>query len=424
MSGTVRQVLPLALVLACGIARADAYPNDTEGFHGYLRAGAGTSSRHGPQSCYALGGPTTYYRLGNECDANAEFGYTTALATAANGVSFVGTIWLNAYSPNSDFGDANVHVLKSYVEAKGLPFLNGGTAWVGKRYYYRPDIHMLDMQYINMNGTGAGLDKIPLGAGKFSYAVFKDHDTNTSGAGGAIVDTPSALRQNFLYQDVPVNAGGTVDAALTLVTAKGRDGAGQGDGGHDGWAIGLFHRQEVLGGANTLGFQYGSGPGTGIGQCCARMGASGSTALGSDVKRMRVFNDLVIQPTRQFSLGLVALYQRDKGDDPALRTTWATAGVRPVYGVLPNVKLQGELGYTALRHDSTGQTARLTKVTLAPAIALGEGYFSRPELRLFVTYGKWNGAATPLVNASNHGGPVYGNATSGTSAGVQVEAWW
>ncbi|AVR97816.1 maltoporin [Pseudoduganella armeniaca] len=422
MTGSVRKVLPLLLAVACGAARADSYPNDTDGFHGYLRAGAGTSSRHGPQSCYALGGPTTYYRLGNECDANAEFGYTSALATAANGVSFVGTIWLNAYSPNSDFGDANVHILKGYVEAKGLPFLHGGTAWIGKRYYYRPDIHMLDMQYINMNGTGAGLDKIPLGAGKLSYAVFKDHDSNRIGAGGAIVDTPSALRQNLLYQNLPVNAGGTLDAALTIVTAKGRNDAG--DAGHDGWAVGLFHRQEILGGANTLGFQYGSGPGTGIGQCCARMGASGSTALGSDVKRVRVFNDLVIQPTRQFSLGFVALYQKDKADDPALRNTWATAGVRPVYGVLPNVKLQAELGYTALRQDSTGQTARLTKVTLAPAIALGEGYFSRPELRLFVTYGKWNGAATPLVNAGNHGGPVYGNATSGTSAGVQVEAWW
>jgi len=426
MIGIARKVLPLALALASGIANADIYPNDIDGFHGYLRAGAGSSSRHGPQSCYALGGPTSYYRLGNECDSNAEFGYTKELAKADNGVSFVGTIWLNAYSPSSDFGDANVHLLKGYIEAKGLPFLNGGTVWAGKRYYYRPDIHMLDMQFINMNGTGAGLDKIPLGAGKFSYAVFKDNDTNTTGAGGAIVNTPSALRQNLLYQDVPVNAGGTLDAALTIVTARGRNGAveGVGDAGHDGWAVGLFHRQEALGGANMVGFQYGSGPGTGIGQCCSRMGASGSTALGSDVKRVRVFDDLVIQPTRQFSLGFVALYQKDKADDPALRNTWTTLGVRPVYGVLPNVKLQAELGYTALKQDSTGQTARLTKLTLAPAIALGEGYFARPELRLFVSYGKWNDAATPLVNASNNGGPVYGNATSGTSAGVQVEAWW
>jgi maltoporin len=161
----------------------------------------------------------------------------------------------------------------------------------------------------------------------------------------------------------------------------------------------------MLGGGNLLGLQYGSGPGTGIGICCSRMGPSGSTTLGSDVKRVRVLDDLVIQPTRQFSMEFAALYQKDKADDIALRNTWTTMGVRPVYA-------------------STGATARLTKLTFAPAIAMGESYYSRPELRLFVTYGKWNGVATPLVNAANNSGPVYGTNTSGLSAGLQVEAWW
>jgi maltoporin len=55
---------------------------------------------------------------------------------------------------------------------------------------------------------------------------------------------------------------------------------------------------------------------------------------------------------------------------------------------------------------------------------MGESYWSRPELRLYVSYGKWNGAATPLVNSTNNSGPVYGSNTSGTSAGLQLEAWW
>lgn len=426
MHRITRKALPLALAFACSFAYADSY-NDTEGFHGYLRAGAGSSNKHGPQSCFALGGPTSSYRLGNECDSYTEFGYTRELAKADNGVSFVATLWTYAYAPGSDFGDASMRIAKAYVEAKNLPFLNGGTAWAGKRYYYRPDIHMLDMQYINMNGTGGGLDKIPLGPGKLSYAVFADSDINHAAAGtGAIVNTPSALRQNLLYEGLPVNPGGVIDLALTYVSAQGRDKAAQGlgDFGHNGWAVGLFHRQEVLGGNNVFGLQYGVGPGTGIGQCCSRMGAAGSTSLGSEVKRARVFNDLVIQPTRRFSMEFAALYQKDDANDPALRNSWATLGVRPVYAVLPNLKLQAELGQTVLKQESSGETARLTKLTLAPAISLGESYWSRPELRLYVSYGKWNGAATPLVNASNNGGPVYGNATSGMSAGLQVEAWW
>jgi maltoporin len=418
--------LALALALASGFAHADA-GHDIEGFHGYLRASTGSSSAHGPQSCYALGGPTAYYRLGNECDSNAEFGYTKEIARADNGVSFVATLWVNAYAPASDFRGADLHLLKGYIEAKGLPFLNGGTAWAGKRYYYRPDIHILDMQYINMNGTGGGLDRIAAGPGKLSYAIFKDHDANLpSGAAGTPVNTTAALRQNLLYEDLPVNPGGTLDLALTIVTAEGRDrrAQGLGDFSHNGWAAGLFHRQQAWGGGNLFGVQYGVGPGTGIGACCARMGPAGSTALGADVKRWRVLNDLVVQPTRRFSMELAALYQKDRANDPALRNSWATVGVRPVYAILPNVKLQGEFGVTALKQDATGQTARLTKLTLAPTIALGESYWSRPELRLFVTHGKWNGAATPLVNAANNSGPVYGNATGGTSAGLQVEAWW
>ncbi|WP_219116822.1 carbohydrate porin, partial [Janthinobacterium sp. UMAB-56] len=180
MLKAVLKTLPAAIVLAIasGSASADPmYPSDAEGFHGYLRAGAGsnTSGDGGSQGCFGLGGNTMKYRLGNECDAYTEFGYTKSVAKSG-GVNYLATIWVNAYAPNSDFGDNKLGIVKAYVEAQGLDFLNGGTAWVGKRFYYRPDIHMLDLQYINMNGTGAGLDRIPAGPGKFSYAFFKDND--------------------------------------------------------------------------------------------------------------------------------------------------------------------------------------------------------------------------------------------------------
>ena len=119
------------------------------------------------------------YRLGNECDAYLEGGYTGNFATV-DGVTYTGTVWIDAYKPNSDFGDATVQIAKAYVESKGIDFLRGGTAWVGKRYYMRPDIHMLDLQYINLNGTGAGIDRIKAGPGYFSYAIFKDNDCATS----------------------------------------------------------------------------------------------------------------------------------------------------------------------------------------------------------------------------------------------------
>ena len=80
--------LPVACAIAmtCNFASADAAV-DTTGFHGYARVGAGTSSAHGPQSCFGLGGNTMKYRLGNECDAYLEGGYTNDFATV-DGVTY------------------------------------------------------------------------------------------------------------------------------------------------------------------------------------------------------------------------------------------------------------------------------------------------------------------------------------------------
>ena len=177
-----------------------------------------------------------------------------------------------------------------------------------------------------------------------------------------------------------------------------------------------------MGGGNTFGVQHGVGPGTGIGVCCDRIGASGSTLLGSDVTRSRVFNDLAIQPSTNFGMEFVALMQRDKSDANG-SSTWTSVGVRPVYAVHKHVKLALELGTDRVK-EAGGPTQRLTKITFAPSISSGPGLWDRPELRAFVTYGKWNDAATASVNASNNSGPVYGNRTSGTSFGVQLETWF
>lgn len=433
----ILKTLPLAMALAfaANLAHADAY-NDTEGFHGYLRAGAGASSSHGPQSCFGLGNNTQGFRLGNECDSYFEGGYTHEIIKSDNGTSWVATIWADAYKNSSDFGSASLQLAKAYIEARNLPFLNGGTAWVGKRYYYRPDIHMMDFQFINLNGTGGGIDKVNMGPGKFSYAVFKDNDTNnlsTSANTGiplnSVLSTNASIRQNVLYEGLPVNENGTIDAVASIITAQGR---GQ-QVVHDGYQLTVLHKQDkVLGGGNTFGIQYGVGPGTGIGgQGGARMGSAGSTFLGNDVTQLRFLNDLVVQPTKQFSTEFALVWQKVKADGNAENrlngiygSTWATAGVRPVYAFAQNFKLQGEVGYTSLKTDQTGETAHLTKVTIAPTITVGESYWARPELRAFVTYGKWNGAATAMVNAFNNQGPVYGNNTSGTSVGIQMEAWW
>ena len=70
-----------------------------------------------------------------------------------------------------------------------------------------------------------------------------------------------------------------------------------------------------------------------------------------------------------------------------------------------------------------GASKRLSKVTLAGALALNEDFWSRVELRLYVTKASWNQAAA-VQNAATFGA---NGKTSRTLVGVQysvvVRVW-
>jgi maltoporin len=445
MSQTKLKKLPLALALtlSCGLAFADG-GDDSNGFHGYMRAGAGGSTGTGPQACYGLGGNTMKYRLGNECDSYFEGGTTWDVAKPGDdGVVFTGTLWAAEFSPNSSFGGtayggSTLGLSKAYFEAKNLDFLGGGVLWMGERYYYRPDIHMLDLQFINLNGTGSGVDNVEAGPGKFSYAIFKDNDNvSTMTSGGVYTPTTAAVRQNFIYKGLPVNEGGKLDFIGTYII-------GQGINTNNGYNFTLLHNQDAFGGGNTIGVQYGVGPGTGISSnasganapCCDRIGVSGTTSADSGVTRTRIFDHLWIQPTDKFGAEFIALMQKDVGDASAKvlfggvqtaigSSTWTSLGVRPSYVLRRHLKLVAELGTDNVTDPNGGSAEQLTKLTIAPTITLDNGYWSRPELRFYVTHAVWNDAAKAAVNPNPTGAlnPI-GGTTSGTSAGVQVEAWW
>ena len=145
--------LPLALTLALSCGIASAGEADGEGFHGYFRAGVGAGSGEGGrQNCFGLGGYAQRYRLGNECDSYGDFTYGREIAKSDDGVSFLATVGIQEYSPNSsqnqgtnftavpntaafaDGGGPGLHFkwIKAYIDVRNISELNGGTAWVGQ----------------------------------------------------------------------------------------------------------------------------------------------------------------------------------------------------------------------------------------------------------------------------------------------------
>jgi maltoporin len=416
------------------------------GFVGYLRVGAGVSTSGGTQDCYYLGNGNGHgYRLGNECDSYTELGYSKTLLKSDDGIRFVGHFMITDYSGNSAYS-GNVQISQIFISVVGLEGLNGGTPWLGERFYERPDIHWMDLQYINLNGTGGGIDNIDTAwGGKFSYAVFKDNDTNNySGTSfSSFSSSNAAIRNDFLYRNLPVNAGGSLDAIVGLILPTSPS-----DDRHKGYNLHVFHKQSILGGGNLFGVQYGMGPGTGEGTptqfdpsqptsafgstggvgpnaiCCNRMGQSGSTLLGPEDTRLRIFDAIWIQPTPRFSAAFDLLYEADKFPVYGGISSWESMGVRPEYAFTRHFKLQGEIGIDRVTYPEA-PTENLIKYTLAPTLTLGPGFFDRPELRLFVTRANWNSAAIATVNANNVTNTAsIGQTTSDTSFGIQLEAWW
>ncbi|HJV61101.1 MAG TPA: carbohydrate porin [Albitalea sp.] len=408
--------VPLAALAAAATLATFAAPASAVDWGGYFRAGPGATKKDASRACYGLAGPGLKYRLGNECDFYGEFMLSQGFK--ADGVEYKANLMTNLWSPGSDTGaisygstgqtatnesldHSKVGINQMYVEGKGYDIAPQASFWIGKRFYGRADVHIVDTFYVNMSGVGAGADNIvDLGTGKVNVAYFRTD-------GGA---TQPGSRLNVDAHDIEVNPGGKlrVTGAFT---------SGDFSGGKSGASLSFQHNQDNvfgLGGGNTLWVQFATGS--------AGLDANfGNLAAPSGTRAMRLVESLTWQVG---ALGgqAQAVWQTDKDGATGLKTNSSTVGGRVSYALTKNFKLLGELGYSQKKPDN-GATQKLTKFTFAPTLSTGPGFWNRPELRLYVTTAKWNDAANAAAGAGGLTGIGDGK-TSGTSYGAQVEIWF
>ncbi len=113
------------------------------------------------------------------------------------------------------------------------------------------------------------------------------------------------------------------------------------------------------------------------------------------------------------------LYQFTDYGDQGDRIHWASAGVRPIIHFSKYINLALEGGIDWVNDKGSGTSGHLYKLTIAPQISLGNGFMSRPVIRLFGTYAGWGDDFEGRV-----GGNDYRTENSGLTYGVQMEAWW
>ena len=409
------KLLPVASAVAAALLGVSAGSASALEFSGYLRSGGGsTLDKDGGQVCFQLPGAYTKYRLGNECETYAELGFKQELFDAKDGVKFTyyGRLayvsdQLQDFESFKDNG-RDIASRENWIEAKNLPFLNGASVWGGKRFYERNDVHITDFYYWDASGYGIGIQDFKAGPVKLSYALLRNGNSTNN----------ATTRHDFRVGGINLGAAGDLTVGLQLNTADATD-AVPANQQNDGQAITIQHfKGGVLGGFNKFAVQWGKGSARNL------VFPYPSNGESEDNKTWRVVEMLQWQTSPQFSGMFTAVYQ-DQQDN----YKWLSYGVRPVWHINPYFKMQFEYGHDEVKPTSgdanNRRTRKLDKLTIAPTISAGGGFWARPEIRVFYTYAKWNDAARDLWGGVAGGtGGRFGSDTDGSTIGFQVEAWW
>lgn len=425
--------------------------------HGYMRSGVGRSSNGGEQVTFYMantgGAPTSGpgYRLGNETDNYLE------LAMDIRAYEKGGTTFKLHFRPtfrsyyqvrdaSSDAGgdvdgsktwnkNQMVYVREAWGEASGIfgnsgP-LAGATVWAGRRFYMRQDLHIRDQWYWNNSGDGFGIEGIELGVGKLHYA-FIQHDTGNmesdwnNGApmgkvkpyspwvnpttGNVVVGSHDLRMSDIkLWEGADLTVGYQFnDVKRTALV----DPTGQNF--NKGTQLHAQLNHSLWGGNNKVYLTKGNGN-------------TYWNWYNPEVKTentwWHVMDIFYMKPMKNLEFQGVLQYREQDGKGSMADTTnkWVSAGIRPTYFIGKHFSIAYEIGYDQLKFRNEKDRRHLNKQTLALQWSPQASFWSRPQLRVFVTKGSWNDQA----NSWNKiGDGRFGQDNKGITYGAQIEAWW
>jgi maltoporin len=356
---------------------------------GYSRGGGVYSYNKDQQvkGGLTLGGDLQKYRLGNEGDYGVE-------VNIAKTFDVEGVKYKLDYMPTK-WNSGNVGTEQAFVEMSGLSFAPEAKIWAGQRRLRIQDVHIVDHFLMDYGvNQGSGFTDLAVGGMKLGAALQTGDTFDAKMAAGT-----SANKLNIDLSEINTNPGGKVRVLLTSVSTSGLKSSG-------GSGFTLSHNQAdfgVKGLTNSLFLQTSSG----------YANINGRIA------------DSINWQSGAFGGQAILGYQTTKSDDPAAAYTIkdTSLGGRVSYAVSKNFKWLAEAGTTSRKFSDNQAGQRLNKVTIAPTLALSPDFWSRPELRFYITRANWNQAAADANNNPTTGFGANGR-KSQTLAGVQYEVWW
>ena len=421
--------LPLAVAVAAGVMSAQALAVD---FHGYARSGIGWTGSGGEQQCFQATGAQSKYRLGNECETYAELKLGQEVWKEGDKSFYFDTNVAYSVSQQNDWESTSPAFREANVQGKNLiEWLPGSTIWAGKRFYQRHDVHMIDFYYWDISGPGAGIENIDLCFGKLSLAATRSSESGGSGTFADRDEFGNRVYDNIVPNDVfdvrlaglETNPGGTLELGVDYGhTNIPDDYSLQPGASKDGWMLTAEHTQSMLKGFNKFVLQYATDSMTSSGK-----GVPQGGSINNDGSMWRVLDHGAISLGDSWDLMYVGMYQ-DIDRDNNNGTQWWTVGVRPMYKWTPIMSTLMEIGYDNVKSQRTSDRNSQYKVTLAQQWQAGDSIWSRPAIRVFATYAKWDEKW-----GYNDSGVAYNDTSAKTFSrgdsdewtfGAQMEIWW
>lgn len=394
-------------------------------FHGYMRSSLGFSEGGSTQAKFQLPGAGAIYRLGNEPDTNLElqFDYAYKLKDPENkNANIQSVIMIDGFKSQGDSNEFTVdHLAQAYFSFNKF-FNNDVNFWIGRRYYQRKFIHIMNHFWLNPgqnSNSGIGFEGQRLGSGKIDMALFRNEDKFTL-MGSSYLINNTVLDARWHDLDVTENSKLTLWAQLatrhTLASLNYATKSGLGLGGWIDYASGKIKN------STALFYQKG-----------ATITQSGTNPRAvredqgwnlDEANVLEVSNALTYEDLLSYSFQWTLLYhQEDRGTVANSKIDWISTGIRPVFYLSKHVNIALEAGIDYVDDKINNRSGSLEKLTVALQLAADRGFKSRPVLRLFATVAKWDDDFKGLVGTIPGNAP-YANDVSGWTVGAQVESWW
>jgi len=391
-----------------------------------LRTSLGATKNGETEVAFKAPNAVTKFRLGNEADNNLKlaFEYRRFLdADMDREKKHIKLVFmLEGYDIQGNDVDANFSGLaQGYVSFNNF-IKKGANVWVGRRWYDRKSIYMVDHFWLNTGQrtrAGAGIEGIKVLNSDFSAALLmsEDHAVRSTITGLAPTESVNSSALDFRLQNISVSP--TSQLNLWVYANHRPQNVQAGLDAKSGKGLAVWHNTNMGNGAgrNIVHATYRSG--TSVSRNVFNPNPILNAGLLDDINYSEVANDLVLSINEDINFGLVALYRstNEIKNNTTETKKVLSVGIRPQYHISQHMSLIAEVGHDRVSYKE--KDGNLTKLTLGFQLNVDKGYWSRPSIRAFITAAKWSDSFRGQI-----GGVDFSHQTAGFSAGIQAEWWW